>query len=397
MGKAQSAAIGSGAMELLGWNRSRYCLRHLKTHPGRAFLLRRERKTMMKRTFLALVVTAGVLALAQPTRAVEGTLRDKYRAVQVDRFDISEGVQFPVDYLLTLQEAIITQLQKLRSFGEVLRPGEDPADPSAAVLRLTGTITRFEPGSRAKRYIGIGMGRTRIYARLAFLDRTAGKILIAEQVRSEYAGGFMGGESLNVTRDFAQKVASSTKLVLEKRLPAPGEAAATLPSTSAKSEKVDRHVVTLSSKDFEGTEKKLNEEAANGFCLADFAVMSSKTADLTMEKVEGVTQPHEYRIVHTRLPGNLKKNLNKAATEGFRLRSHTLGQFGGVTAVIMEKATQNASSRCQYQVYLTMRISSMQSHIQKDQTEGYVLAETLEAAGGMHIAILEKTMEKSSE
>jgi hypothetical protein len=352
---------------------------------------------MMKRIFLTLLVVTGILVLARTARAADQTIRDKYRVVQVDRFEVSEGVQFPADYILTLQEDVIQELRKSKSFGEVLHPGENPTDPSAPVLRLGGTITHFDPGSRKKRYIGYGLGQAKILARLTFSDRATGQTVVVQQIEGALISGFMGGNSKNVTREFGKTVARNAKILLEKRLPAPGETPVPETAAAIRSEKAERHVITITSKDFEGSTKKLNEEAAQGFRLAEFVVAGKNTAELTMEKIPVLTRPPEYRIIHARRIGTLEKNLNTAAAEGFCLSPHTLGVFGGWTVVIAEKAAQGGTSPRQYRIHSTMRISALQHDIQKDQAEGYKLATTWEYPAYGHMAILEKTTEKSTD
>ncbi len=60
----------------------------------------------------------------------------------------------------------------------------------------------------------------------------------------------MGGESLNVTREFARKVVTSTKLVMEKSLATTEPP--TAPAASVSLPAVDRHVLTISSSDLGG-------------------------------------------------------------------------------------------------------------------------------------------------
>jgi Domain of unknown function (DUF4410) len=353
-------------------------------------------KAMRKRILLTVLVAAGVLALAKTARAAEATVRDKYRVVQVYRFEVAEDVPFPTSYLLALQEEIVQQLQKSKSFDEVLNPGEAPHDPSAPVLRLGGTITSYKPGSRGKRYIGFGMGQATIFARLTYSDQATGHPVIVEVIQGVLQGGFMGGKSSSVTREFARTVATNCKVVLGKRLPEPGETVEA-PAANAPSAKAARQVIGLSSKDFEGSEKKLNEEAAKGFRVAGFAVTGKDSAELTLEKTAATAQPSEYRIIHARLAGSLQKNLNSAAAEGFRLTPHTLGEFGATIAVIAEKVAPGGASVCQYRVHVTTRVSSLQHNIEKDQAEGYKLADTWEYPRFGHFAILEKTTEKSAD
>ncbi len=348
---------------------------------------------MMKRVWVGSFVVVSILLVAWAARADQQTVREKYRVVQVDRFEVAEGVSFPAEYLPALQEDIIRRLQKSKTFDEVLRPGESPAKASAAVLRLSGTITGFKPGSRAKRYIGFGMGKTEIFARLTYSDCATGQTLIVEQVHGVLTGGFAGGKSSNVTREFAKTVARNSKVVLGKRLPAPGEAVAAPPAANVPAGNRERQALAFSSKDFEGTEKNLNEQAARGFRLVAFTLTGKDSATLTLEKTEAGGQAAEYRIIHALRAGTLQKNLNNAASEGFRLTPHTLGPFGSTTAVIAEKTSPGGPSGYQYRVHLTIRISSLQNDIKKDQAEGYRLADTWESTPARYLAILEKSGE----
>jgi len=352
---------------------------------------------MSKPVFLTLFVAMSMFAFARPARAAEAVLKDKYHAIQVDRFDIQASVEFPADYLLTLQEEILKQLQKTHKFNEVLRTGENPADAPLPVLRLTGTITHFKAGSRAKRYlVGPAAGSTEIFAHVAYIDRSTGETVITEEVRGIMTGGFIGGESMDVTRDFAKKVVTTTTLVLEKSLPAPGEPAAASAASGRLPAVVDRHVVAISSGDFEAAQQKLNAEAAAGYRVAGFAATGGKTADVTMEKSSTPAQVFLYRVVHTQWLPTLQKDLNKGADDGFRLCPHTLSGLG-VLSLPMEKPPGAAKTRYHYLVHNTWRVSSAQKDIQKDQSEGYVLSETYEPAGGMHVVVLEKAVEKGSD
>jgi hypothetical protein len=344
----------------------------------------------------------GAITSACEAQAVEGTVKDKYHAVQVDKFEIETGVEFPPEYLQSLQDEILKQLQSLKEFKQVLHPDENPTDAAAPVLRLTGKVTHFKTGSRAKRYvIGYGAGSTEIYAHVTFLDRSTGQAVIAQEVRGVMAGGLFGGESLNVTRDFAKKVATSTKLILTARLPAAAEASPVLaanipPAAVASSAKPDRHIVTVSSKDFDGAEKQLNAEAAAGYRLGSFEATGSKTADMTLEKSATPPDVYQYRLLHVRYLPTLQKELNKSADDGFRLSSHTLAQLGGAVAVVvMEKPPVPLKMRYQYRVHMTMRVSSAARDVEKDQGEGFTLAETAESP--FHLVILEKAVERGYE
>lgn len=352
--------------------------------------------------FAVVLDVISAIALVSSARAVGDALKDKYHAVQVDRFDIQPGVKFPVDYLVTLQEEILKQLQNSKEFQDVLRPGENPARSDAQVLRLSGTINHFKPGSRAKRYVvGFGAGSTEIYAHVAFLDRSTGETVMTEEVKAAMAGGFIGGESLNVTRGFAKQVVNTTKLVLLKRLPAAGtpsppSAGGTLSAAAGAPPTLDRHVVTVSSSDFPGAQQKLDVESAAGYRVTGLALTGKKKADVTLEKSATPPDVYHYLLFHGG-KGSLQKDLNKAADDGFRLCPHTLAQVGGHLALIVEKPPVVPKTRYQYRVHITVRVSSAERDTEKDQSQGYTLAEETDLLYAGHVVVLEKPVEKGSE
>ncbi len=351
--------------------------------------------------FVRLFVAFSMTAILLPAQSAQRAVKDKYHAVQIDRFEIQPEVEFPPDYLLTLQEEIIKQIQKTQKFDEVLRPGESPKESSAPVLRMTGTITHFKAGNRAKRYMLPGAGSTEIFAHVAFLDRATGEIVTTAEVRGIMAGGFIGGESMNVTRDFAKKVVNTVTLHLGKSVTEPLDSGAPPPAAASPAVAeptpavLDRHVVTIASDDFAGGQQKLNAEAANGYRLAGFSATGSKTADVAMEKSAAAPQAFEYRILYVRYIPNLQKDLNKGAEDGFRLCPHTLAMLGSKVTVITEKSPVAASKHYEYRVHNTMRLSSAEKDIRKDQSEGYALLETYDM-GSFHVVVLEKAVEKGS-
>src|SRR5260370_34671610 len=95
----------------------------------------------------------GNASSAATAPASQGEIKDKYHVVQVDPFDVKQGVDFPPEYLKRVQEEISKQMVDAKLFGEVLQPGQHPAHVEAPVLRLWGTIHTYKQGSRKKRYV----------------------------------------------------------------------------------------------------------------------------------------------------------------------------------------------------------------------------------------------------
>src|SRR6202162_2488232 len=203
---------------------------------------------MSKPAFAALLLATGVLGVAAgwaparqtvpeavaeavpqgaaqvaPRPARQVALKDKYHTLEVEKFEVQKDVKLPSEYIQLLQDEILKQFQSSEKFKEVLRGGENPGDAAAGVLRLTGTVTYFDPGSRGKRYIGFGAGAAEVLVHVIFVDRSTGESLIEEEVRGVMSGGLFGGGTKNVRHEFAQKLVNTTKLLLEKPVPAHAE------------------------------------------------------------------------------------------------------------------------------------------------------------------------------
>ena len=149
-------------------------------------------------------------------------------------------------------------------------------------------------------------------------------------------------------------------------------------------------MVTLSSDHFEEAEKKLNDEGAAGYRMVSFTQTSDKTADIALEKSAGSTLSYEYVILHGARAGGLEKRLNQKAQEGFRLLPQTFAWFPNGSALIVERSTTPSSWRYEYKLHETVRLSSAQKDIERDQAQGYTLAATVR--GVEYLVLLEKEL-----
>src|ERR1700730_19323751 len=91
-----------------------------------------------------LAQTPGNASEAARAPAGQGEIKDKYHVVQVDQFEVKQGVDLPPEYLRRVQEEISKQLVDTKLFEEVLLPGNHPAQAEAPVLRLSGTIHNYK-------------------------------------------------------------------------------------------------------------------------------------------------------------------------------------------------------------------------------------------------------------
>ena len=168
----------------------------------------------MRKTHAVVIVGLGVGILAGAASADEPKpAKGSFQNIEVTRFAIKEGVEnFSADWLITMTDEMVKQLQETRSFKEVLREGEHPAAADASTLKLAGTVTEFKAGSRAKRYlVGFGAGKTVIKAHVQWVDQANGNVVFEDDVDGKVIIGAIGGESIGATRGLAKEVAKVTK------------------------------------------------------------------------------------------------------------------------------------------------------------------------------------------
>lgn len=161
-------------------------------------------KTLSKSACYSLLAVF-LLAVQASAQSIQ---KNKYKTIEVHRFTIQQGVQCPADYMITLTDDLVNQLQRSGKFTRVIREGEIAGkDGSLPMLRLTGEITQFKPGSRAKRYlIGFGAGTTKIVAHVKFADPESGQVLYEGKADGKVWIGVIGGESAGATNGLAKEI-----------------------------------------------------------------------------------------------------------------------------------------------------------------------------------------------
>jgi hypothetical protein len=152
-----------------------------------------------------LIVLISACALASPAAGGKKSHK-KYEYVQVNRFDVQQGVDFPVDYQLKMVEDLINQLGKIKGVRQVLREGET-LPQGQPVLLITGTVTKFKKGSQAARYLAPGAGATVIATQVKCYDAATKELLLDHKVQGSVRIGVMGGKSEGATNGIAKGVA----------------------------------------------------------------------------------------------------------------------------------------------------------------------------------------------
>jgi len=332
-------------------------------------------------------------ATATPSQKTARTVKDSFDTIEVDLFENQKESQFPGEYLVPLQKEIAKQLVKAKAFREVVMAGQAPAIPNVRVLRLTGLITNYKPGSRAVRYMGLGgVGAAEIDSKVSFVDSSTGEALMSQDLRALLTGGAFGGKSEDALKDYARQIVIKVKLMQNLRVPEPGEVRAPIVASSdtqVASSAPLQTTVPLTDKDWVGSEQKLNQEARDGYRLTGLTITGTHTAEAAMVRTNAIADEFEYKLLRTLLSKNLQKDISKLAAEGFRVSPDTLVVVGNNPVVVMERSTPAFKSNYAYILKETMRVSSGQKEAEKIQGEGYTLIGETEH-GGMHILLFEK-------
>ncbi len=120
-----------------------------------------------------------------------------YTIVEIERFTVAEGVDFPDNEVTELMGYMVLHFNRSRRFEQVF-PSTDTAAQTAPARRvkITGVVTKYSKGNRAARYlIGLGAGRTKLVANVEVADAETGMILFAQKVDGHVYGGLFGGET----------------------------------------------------------------------------------------------------------------------------------------------------------------------------------------------------------
>lgn len=332
---------------------------------------------MSRATFLRVLFVLFAFALvasAQTTSKSEGLVKDKYHVIEIGTFDVQQGVELTPEFLSALPLQLVQQLKDSHKFQEVLAAGDKPSQQDASALKLTGTVTGYDEGSRGKRYVGFGMGAARMFVTVRYHDRSSGQLISEDRVVGILSGGVFGGSENKVVEEVARAVTASTKLFLLKNLEDSIRRAAETPERGIHQDNSDRQQVNLKD-DLKLAESKLNELAEQGYRVADFRITGNNSAEVTMEKEATPPQTYRYVLVHALRIGKVQENMNKAAADGYRLVPHTLASLHAF-AVIMEKPPVPGDTRYEYRFSGSMLQSNAEKHVTKDQQEGFVPTET---------------------
>lgn len=118
-----------------------------------------------------------------------------YQVVEIEKFTVSQGVEFPANDLEELMGHLVLNFNNSRRFDKVFLSTDVGASSAPARrVKISGEVTKYSKGNRAARYlVGFGAGRTKLVADVKVRDAETGQILIEQKVDGHVYGGLFGG------------------------------------------------------------------------------------------------------------------------------------------------------------------------------------------------------------
>ena len=138
-------------------------------------------------------------------------------------------------------------------------------------------------------------------------------------------------------------------------------------------------------------QKELDEAAAQGFRVVTGSPTSTNEWAVLLERVADPASPYKYKLLATTKISTMRKELNEAAAEGYRLLPRTMTSKSGflsVEVVMLVEQAPNSDKRYEYRLYATTSEKKMRAEIEKAESEGFTLAGMV--SRGEHMVIMER-------
>ncbi|MEE8584534.1 MAG: hypothetical protein V3T83_06740 [Acidobacteriota bacterium] len=157
----------------------------------------------------------------------------------------------------------------------------------------------------------------------------------------------------------------------------------------------DQRYLLLATKKTSTMQKELDEAASKGFRVILGSPTSGTEVVLFLERVATPEKPYRYLLLATSRTGTMNKELNQAAEENFRLIPSTMIQkkrmMGSPEVLLVLERPPDAKDLYQYKLLATNRTSTMQKEVAEAREEGFELVGLV--SRGEHMVIMEKKIE----
>jgi len=152
-------------------------------------------------TFALMIFAAGAFAQAAAGKT-------QYTTVEIEKFTVAEGVEFPAADLDELVTYMVLHFKKSNRFENVFLSTDAAAQTAPARrVKISGVVTKYAKGNRAARYlVGFGAGRTKLVADVKVTDAQTGEALIQQKVDGHVYIGMFGGATDDAKGGLASEI-----------------------------------------------------------------------------------------------------------------------------------------------------------------------------------------------
>jgi hypothetical protein len=154
----------------------------------------------------------------------------------------------------------------------------------------------------------------------------------------------------------------------------------------------DQKYLLLSTVKTSTMQKELDEVASQGFRIIVGAQGGSQSEMvLFLERVATPPDTYKYKLLATTKTSTMEKELNQAASEGYRLLARAIlakeGLLSNEVITILELAPRS-DKKYNYRLLATSRTSTLQKEVSQAEADGYVLVGLV--GRGENMVIMEK-------
>lgn len=122
--------------------------------------------------------------------------KQPYKAIEVERFTVRQGVELAEKDVDELMKATIDNFKASNRFDSVTMAGEAATVEASPKLKVSGEVTKYVKGSRAARYlVGFGAGKTKLMVDVKLTDTVSGEVVFHQSVDGDVTWGLFGGDS----------------------------------------------------------------------------------------------------------------------------------------------------------------------------------------------------------
>ena len=133
----------------------------------------------------------------------------------------------------------------------------------------------------------------------------------------------------------------------------------------------------LATKRTKTMQKELDQAAAEGYRVKVGAPTSGTEMAVFLQKEKAGDEPFQYKLLATTRTKTMNKELNQAASEGFRLIPSTMvakdRTFGSPEIVMILEKNPNSRARYEYKLLATTRTKTLQKEVREASEAGYKL------------------------